>query len=82
MFEVTYSNIFIKDIHYLSLKKDFSNLEEVMVKFKNKDLRKKITDRAFKDIILNKKYSYANFSKELDRNMTLLSKKERLQVNE
>ena len=82
MFEGTYSNIFIKDIHYLSLKKDFSNLEEVMVKFKNKDLRKKITDRAFKDIILNKKYSYANFSKELDRNMTLLSKRERLQVNE
>jgi len=69
MFEGTYSNIFIKDVHYLSLKKDFSNLEEVMVKFKNKDLRKEITDQAFKDIILNNKYSYNTYLKELDKNI-------------
>ncbi|XVN43516.1 MAG: hypothetical protein RCG15_04475 [Candidatus Rickettsia vulgarisii] len=66
MFEGNYSNIFIKDVHYLSLKKDFSNLEEVLAKFKDQDLRKKITDRAFNDIILNEKYSYDVFIKELD----------------
>lgn len=66
MFEGAYSNIFIKDIHYLSLKKDFSNLEEVITKFKDKDLRKRITDTAFNDIILNKKYSYDTYIKEFD----------------
>ena len=72
MFEGNYSNIFIKDVHYLSLKKDFSNLEEIIDKLKDKDLRKKITDKAFKDIILNEKYSYTTFIKELDKNILTL----------
>ena len=72
MFEGNYSNIFIKDVHYLSLKKDFSNLEEIIDKLKDKDSRKKITEQAFKDIILNEKYSYAAFIKELDKNILSL----------
>ena len=39
---------------------------------KYNDLRKKITDKAFKDIILNEKYSYTTFIKELDKNILTL----------
>lgn len=72
MFEGVYSNIFIPDTHFISLKKDFSNLDEVLEKFKSKTIRKRITEASFEDIILNKKYSYNVFIKEFDRNLALI----------
>lgn len=66
MFEGRYSDIFIEDQHYLSLKKDFSNLETILSNFMNPEIRYEITERAYKDIILNEEFSYDSFVKKFD----------------
>ena len=58
LFEGNYSNILIPDIHYISLKEDLSNIEDVMSKIKDNDFLQNMADRAFDDIVKSMKYSY------------------------
>ena len=62
MMEGEYQNIFKKDIHYIPIKQDYSNISEVMRKFKNIEFRKFLTDNVYKDIIVNDQYHYNYFS--------------------
>ena len=61
LFEGKYSGILEPMVHYIPLKKDFSNFGEVIEIFKNPVLRNKLTDNAYKDLIASRQYTYKNF---------------------
>jgi hypothetical protein len=61
LFEGNYSGIILPEIHYIPLKKDFSNIQEVINKIKDIDLLQEMVDRAYRDVIMSKKYDYKNF---------------------
>lgn len=66
LFEGTYSGVIEANEHYIPLKKDFSNIEEVVQKIKDDEYLEKLTQRAYEEIILSGKYSYRNFMAEFD----------------
>jgi hypothetical protein len=66
MYEGNYGYILKPDIHYISLKKDYSNIEDVIKKIKDDEYLQNMADRAYNDIILSNKYSYEKFIKYVD----------------
>ncbi len=63
--EGDYAGIFKPNIHYIELKKDFSNLDDVLLKAKDKEMCEKIARRAYRDIIQSGKYTYKNYVKHV-----------------
>tara|TARA_B110000046_G_scaffold112510_1_gene119679 strand:+ start:9911 stop:11218 length:1308 start_codon:yes stop_codon:yes gene_type:complete len=57
-----YNGILKPDVHYIELKNDFSNLSEVLEKVQKDEVRSKITERAYQDIVVSRKYSYGQFT--------------------
>ena len=51
MYPGNYAGIFKKDIHYIELQKDFSNIEDVMRKINDDDFLQNMADRVYKDIV-------------------------------
>lgn len=70
LFEGRYSGILIPDVHYIPLKKDFSNFDDVMRKFRDPVIRRRLTDNAYRDLIESGRYSYKAFVEEFDRNLS------------
>lgn len=66
MYPGCYKDIFIPNVHYIELKKDFSNIKEVIEKIKDDEYLQKIADRAYEDLIKTGKYSYKTFIKLFD----------------
>lgn len=58
-----YNGILIPNKHYIELKEDFSNINEVIRLVKNDNLRKQITEQAFNDIVASERFSYPNYVK-------------------
>ncbi len=56
LFEGKYNNILIPDEHFIALKKDFSNFEEVIIKFKDENYARKIADNAYEFVLNNHTY--------------------------
>lgn len=69
LFEGKYSGIMQPMVHYIPLKKDFSNFDDVMRMFKDKDLRFELTENAYKDLIASERYSYMDFIANFDNNL-------------
>ena len=67
LFEGEYSGILKPMVHYIPLKKDFSNYSEVIDRFRNADLRQELTENAYDDLIESGKYSYQGFVKQFDQ---------------
>ena len=61
-----YSGLLLPMEHYLPLKKDFSNLEEVLCLFQDSAIRKKITDNCYAEFIDSGRYDYTKFVQEFD----------------
>lgn len=59
--EGDYNGVLKANIHYIELKKDFSNLQDVLNAVKDDKIRAKITIQAHNDIVLSDRYSYNNF---------------------
>lgn len=75
--EGKYSGILKPGVHYLELKKDFSNVDEVLELVKREEVREEITDRAYRDIIQSGHYDYGSFvSDVLDRCFSLRQQQE------
>lgn len=72
LFEGSYSGVVKPDVHFIPLKKDFSNVDEVLVKLRDYTYLEELTERAYKDIIESEKYSYMKFVQDFDE---LISKK-------
>jgi len=67
LFEGEYSDIVQPWIHYIPLKKDFSNMDEVVEKLRDDNFMNTMISRAYTDIVASKKYSYKSFIEQFDQ---------------
>jgi len=65
MFPGFYSGVCQPEKHYIVLKKDFSNLNEVIEKLKDDNFLQELAERTFKDLILSKQFSQHQFSNQV-----------------
>ena len=56
-----YGGVFKPWVHYLPLKKDYSNFNEIIGFLKDSEKCQNIIDNAFNDIVLSGKYTYKTF---------------------
>lgn len=66
MYPGEYSGIFIAERHYLSLSRDFSNLSEVIKQAFDPEVRKKIIQCAYEEIVMNQEFWIETFVRRLD----------------
>jgi hypothetical protein len=66
LFEGRYSGILEPMRHYIPLKKDFSNFEEVVTLIRDDDVVRQIAENAHRDLIESGAYSYARFVAGVD----------------
>ena len=71
LFRGSYQNIIVAEKHYIPLEKDFSNFEEVISKMSDINLVKRMTDRAYQDLICSGAYSYSKFIQGFDSDILL-----------
>ena len=69
LFEGEYSGVVQPDVHYIALKKDFSNIDEVLAKVADARYLEAMTARAYSDVIGSGAYSYAGFARGVDRDI-------------
>jgi len=56
-----YAGIFKPGVHYIEIKKDWSNLDEVVRTLQDKVLCEKTAEQAYRDIVLSGAYTYRRF---------------------
>lgn len=61
LFEGQYSDVVQPDRHYIPLKKDFSNVDDVIAKLNDDQYMEELTSRAFEEIIASEEYTYPKF---------------------
>lgn len=66
LFEGSYSGLLEAGTHYIPLRKDFANLEEVIRSFRDAEQRSTIVANARRDLIDSGRYSYAAFVRDFD----------------
>ena len=66
LFEGSYSGMLEPMVHYIPLRKDFSNFDEVVERFRDRELRRTLTENAYRDLIASGKYSYRRFAENFD----------------
>lgn len=66
LFEGNYSGILKPMVHYVPLKKDFSNFDECLRLFHDQGFREQLTENAYQDLIASGKYSYQEFVRGFD----------------
>jgi len=69
LFEGRYSGILKPMVHYIPLKKDFSNFEEVMRMYRDESLRRELTENCYRDLIASGRYSYREFIRGFDEGL-------------
>lgn len=70
LYEGRYSGAMEPMVHYIPLRKDFSNFDEVIERFRDVDLRRELTQNARRDLIESGAYSYRTFISGLDETFT------------
>ena len=68
-FEGEYSGVMKPGVHYLELKKDFSNINEVISRFRDPEMRRNLTENAYRDLIASGKYHEKKFIREFDEKL-------------
>ena len=71
--EGKYSGVIKPGKHYFSLKKDLSNLSEMIKLLKDNNEIQQIVDRAYKDIIFSKKYGYKAYVHKIEKEILSLT---------
>jgi glycosyltransferase involved in cell wall biosynthesis len=71
LFEGEYSGFVKPDVHFIPLKKDFSNVEEVFDKIADDAFLTELTDRAYRDVIESERFSYREFIHSVDSYLDL-----------
>lgn len=64
-----YSGILEPMVHYIPLEKDFSNFDEVLRRFRDPELRRELTENAYRDLIGSGQYSYPRFIESFDEGL-------------
>jgi hypothetical protein len=70
LYEGEYQGILKPMVHYIPLKKDFSNFNEVIQMFRDEQFRRQLTDNCYRDLIASGQYSYRKFIEEFDRELS------------
>jgi len=65
LIEDAYSGVLAANKHYIPIKRDYSNLDEVLEKLKDDRLVQTMVDCAYQDIYLSNRYSYESFGRQL-----------------
>lgn len=66
LYEGNYSGLMEADVHYLSLKKNFSNIDDVVARLKDDVYVSEVIANAYYDIALNRELSYKSFISRFD----------------
>ena len=66
LFEGNYAGIIKPYLHYIPLKKDFSNIDEVFGLLEDQSYLQKLAERSYLDIVKLGKYSYKKFINNID----------------
>lgn len=66
LYEGNYSGILVPLRHYVPLKKDHSNMAEIVALLRQEDKAAAIVDRAYREIALNERYSFKQSVAEFD----------------
>lgn len=66
MFEGDYGEVLQPDIHYIELKKDYSNINSVIERLEDNDYLQAMADRSYRDIAENPSFTYKGFMHEID----------------
>lgn len=61
LIEGDYNDILRPGDHYIELKRDFSNIEQVLSDMRREDLRSGITERAYRDVVASGNYTYQSY---------------------
>jgi hypothetical protein len=69
LFEGEYSDVFEPMVHYVPLKKDFSNFDDVVALLADPDAREAIVENAHRDLIRSGEHSYERFVAGVDRDL-------------
>ena len=56
-------------VHYIPLKKDFSDFHEVIKIFRDKNTRLQIAENAYRDLIISPTFRYESFIKDFDQEL-------------
>ncbi len=59
--EGSYNGILEAGVHYLPLRRDFANIEEVLDLLSREEFRTQLADRAYRDIVASRRYEYSTF---------------------
>ena len=81
LYEGEYSGIFVPYKHYLPLKRDLSNIEEVIELLSNTKKRRLITDCAFEEIALNPAFQIDPFIQRFDETLDQIAAEKKLSKN-
>lgn len=65
--EGDYDGVLQAGVHYLPVKADFSDLEEVLETMKRDDRREAIVEAAWRDIVASDRFTYRGFVREVQR---------------
>jgi len=71
MYEGRYSGALRPMEHYIPLKKDLSNFDQALERFGDPDLRRELTENAYRDLIASGEFSYERFIEGFDRTALL-----------
>jgi len=67
LFEGQYSGVVEPHKHFIVLKKDYSNVDEIISKLNDIDFLKELTERGYQDVIASQHYSYETFIGKFDK---------------
>lgn len=65
--EGSYNGVLQPDVHYIELRRDLSNLEQVLDTIQLDDRRAEIVENAYRDIVQSDRYTYRSFVEEIER---------------
>ena len=80
MFHGNYSGILEPNKHYLPLKRDFSNLNDILVSLKDADEMQSMIERTYADLISSGNYSYRAFISQFDSILAALIEDEKIET--
>jgi hypothetical protein len=69
LFEGDYQGILQPGVHYIALKKDWSNFDDVIRALRSADVRRELTANAYRDVIMSGRWSYERFVAEFDHEL-------------
>lgn len=77
LIEGNYGGVFRANIDYIEVKKDFSNLNEVIKKIMDVNYCEQIAENCYQHVVLSQKYTYAYFVERVVKNFGVKEGKEK-----